>query len=79
MSYRLKARHRVQVPRKRRDRAAQASSTAPSSTARDLLGQIHAQAAEPPIIPGGRGPAVSRASLQANLAAAASSSASATS
>ncbi|MCW2901002.1 MAG: hypothetical protein JWO67_3267 [Streptosporangiaceae bacterium] len=37
---------------------------------RDLLGQIHAQAAEPPTIPGGRGPAVSRASLQADLAAA---------
>ncbi|MGW2183118.1 hypothetical protein ACWCXX_34700 [Streptomyces sp. NPDC001732] len=37
---------------------------------RDLLGQIHAQAAEPPTVPGGRGPAVSRASLQADLAAA---------
>lgn len=37
---------------------------------RDLLGQIHAQAAEPPTVPGGRGPAVSRASLQAGLAAA---------
>lgn len=37
---------------------------------RDLLGQIHAQAAEPPTIPDGRGPAVSRASLQADLAAA---------
>ncbi|MGW5932036.1 hypothetical protein ACWF2L_38245 [Streptomyces anulatus] len=37
---------------------------------RDLLGQIHAQAAEPPTIPGGRGPAVSRASLQADLVAA---------
>ncbi|MEV7156962.1 hypothetical protein AB0N77_20415 [Streptomyces misionensis] len=37
---------------------------------RDLLGQIHAQAAEPPTVPGGRGPAVSRASLQADLVAA---------
>ncbi|MFD3422054.1 DUF6262 family protein [Streptomyces decoyicus] len=37
---------------------------------RDLLGQIHAQAAEPPTTPGGRGPAVSRASLQADLLAA---------
>ncbi|MGW7381699.1 hypothetical protein [Streptomyces sp. NPDC054794] len=37
---------------------------------RDLLGQIHAQAAEPPTVPGGRGPAVSRASLQTDLAAA---------
>ncbi|MFE7664726.1 hypothetical protein [Streptomyces celluloflavus] len=37
---------------------------------RDLLGQIHAQAAEPPTIPGGRGPAASRASLQADLVAA---------
>lgn len=37
---------------------------------RDLLGQIHAQAAAPPTVPGGRGPAVSRASLQADLAAA---------
>ena len=37
---------------------------------RDLLGQIHAQAAEPPTVTGGRGPAVSRASLQADLAAA---------
>ncbi|WSL89547.1 TetR/AcrR family transcriptional regulator (plasmid) [Streptomyces sp. NBC_01724] len=37
---------------------------------RDLLGQIHVQAAEPPTVPGGRGPAVSRASLQADLAAA---------
>ncbi|MEU1631173.1 hypothetical protein ABZ746_39245 [Streptomyces sp. NPDC020096] len=37
---------------------------------RDLLGQVHAQAAEPPTIPGGRGPAVSRASLQADLLAA---------
>ncbi|GAA2293716.1 hypothetical protein [Streptomyces violaceusniger] len=37
---------------------------------RDLLGRIHAQAAEPPTIPGGRGPAVSRASLQADLVAA---------
>ncbi|MGW1620516.1 hypothetical protein [Streptomyces sp. NPDC002172] len=37
---------------------------------RDLLGQIHAQAAEPPTTHGGRGPAVSRASLQADLLAA---------
>ncbi|MGW4784976.1 hypothetical protein [Streptomyces sp. NPDC004230] len=37
---------------------------------RDLLSQIHAQAAEPTTIPGGRGPAVSRASLQADLLAA---------
>ncbi|MET9039334.1 hypothetical protein [Streptomyces mirabilis] len=37
---------------------------------RDLLGQVHAQAADPPTVPGGRGPAVSRASLQADLAAA---------
>ncbi|WP_432137177.1 hypothetical protein [Streptomyces sp. bgisy154] len=37
---------------------------------RDLLAQIHAQAAEPPAIPGGRGSAVSRASLQADLLAA---------
>ncbi|MFE6020779.1 hypothetical protein ACFQ6O_29905 [Streptomyces sp. NPDC056441] len=37
---------------------------------RDLLGQIHAQAAAPTALPGGRGPAVSRASLQADLAAA---------
>lgn len=37
---------------------------------RDLLGQVHAQAAEPPTVPGGRGPAVSRASLQADLLAA---------
>jgi hypothetical protein len=37
---------------------------------RDLLGQIHAQATEPPTLPGGRGPAVSRASLQADLLAA---------
>ncbi|MGA4844729.1 DUF6262 family protein [Streptomyces sp. G45] len=37
---------------------------------RDLLGQIHAQAAEPAALVGGRGPAVSRASLQADLAAA---------
>ncbi|MCR8573559.1 hypothetical protein [Streptomyces sp. Isolate_219] len=37
---------------------------------RDLLGQIHVQAAEPPTVPGGRGPAVSRASLQADLVAA---------
>ncbi|ADI04342.1 hypothetical protein SBI_01221 [Streptomyces bingchenggensis BCW-1] len=37
---------------------------------RDLLGQIHARAAEPPTTPGGRGPAVSRASLQADLLAA---------
>ncbi|WAP58859.1 DUF6262 family protein [Streptomyces sp. S465] len=37
---------------------------------RDLLGQIHAQAAEPPTAPGSRGPAVSRASLQADLLAA---------
>ncbi|MGW0884588.1 hypothetical protein [Streptomyces sp. NPDC002671] len=34
---------------------------------RDLLGQAHAQAAEPATFPGGRGPAVSRASLQADL------------
>ncbi|MCX4538204.1 hypothetical protein [Streptomyces sp. NBC_01669] len=37
---------------------------------RDLLGQIHAQAAEPPTISGDRGPAVSRASLQTDLVAA---------
>ncbi|WP_223279778.1 hypothetical protein [Streptomyces sp. SDr-06] len=37
---------------------------------RDLLGQVHAQAAAPPTVPGGRGPAVSRASLQADLVAA---------
>ncbi|MFF8731753.1 hypothetical protein ACF073_35520 [Streptomyces sp. NPDC015171] len=37
---------------------------------RDLLGRVHAQAAEPPTAPGGRGPAVSRASLQADLLAA---------
>ncbi len=37
---------------------------------RDLLAQIHAQAAEPVNAPGGRGPAVSRASLKADLAAA---------
>ncbi|MFJ5850883.1 hypothetical protein [Streptomyces sp. NPDC092903] len=37
---------------------------------RDLLGQIRAQAAEPPTVPGGRGPAVSRASLQADLVSA---------
>ncbi|MDP5315590.1 hypothetical protein [Streptomyces poriferorum] len=37
---------------------------------RDLLGRIHAQAAEPPTVPGGRGPAVSRASLQVDLLAA---------
>ncbi|MDJ0341743.1 hypothetical protein QMK19_04435 [Streptomyces sp. H10-C2] len=37
---------------------------------RDLLAQIHAQAAEPVTAPGGRGPAVSRASLKADLAAA---------
>ncbi|MEV7856439.1 hypothetical protein [Streptomyces sp. NPDC088183] len=37
---------------------------------RDLLSQIHTQAAEPPTVPGGRGPAVSRASLQADLVAA---------
>ncbi|MET8957694.1 hypothetical protein ACWEO4_42980 [Streptomyces sp. NPDC004393] len=37
---------------------------------RGLLGQVRAQAAEPPTIPGGRGPAVSRASLQADLVAA---------
>ncbi|MCX5318126.1 DUF6262 family protein [Streptomyces sp. NBC_00154] len=37
---------------------------------RDLLGQVHAQAAEPPTIPGNRGPVVSRASLQADLMAA---------
>lgn len=37
---------------------------------RDLLGQVHAQAAEPPTAPGGRGPAVSRASLQVDLLAA---------
>ncbi|MEU9214490.1 hypothetical protein AB0D27_43160 [Streptomyces sp. NPDC048415] len=36
---------------------------------RDLLGQVHAQAAEPPTVPGGRGPTVSRASLQADLLA----------
>ncbi|MFC8454200.1 hypothetical protein [Kitasatospora sp. NPDC057223] len=37
---------------------------------RDLLGQVHAQAAEPPTAPGGRGPAASRASLQTDLLAA---------
>jgi transposase-like protein len=37
---------------------------------RDLLGQVHAQAAEPPTAPGGRGSALSRASLQADLLAA---------
>ncbi|MEJ8652674.1 DUF6262 family protein [Streptomyces sp. MS1.AVA.3] len=37
---------------------------------RDLLGQVHAQAAEPPTTPGGHDPAVSRASLQADLLAA---------
>ncbi|MFF9870409.1 hypothetical protein ACF1G0_34390 [Streptomyces sp. NPDC013953] len=37
---------------------------------RDLLGLAHAQAAEPPAVPGGRGPTVSRASLQADLLAA---------
>jgi transposase-like protein len=37
---------------------------------RDLLGQVHAQAAEPLAIPGGRGPAVSRVSLQTDLVAA---------
>lgn len=37
---------------------------------RDLLAQIHAQAAEPTSAPGGRGPAVSRASLQSDLLAA---------
>lgn len=37
---------------------------------RDLLAQVHAQAAEPPAVPAGRGPAVSRASLQADLLAA---------
>ncbi|MFD3536420.1 hypothetical protein [Streptomyces sp. NPDC058664] len=37
---------------------------------RYLLGQVHAQAAEPPTVPGDRGPAVSRASLQADLLAA---------
>ncbi|ALO98752.1 hypothetical protein SHL15_7760 [Streptomyces hygroscopicus subsp. limoneus] len=37
---------------------------------RDLLAQIHAQAAEPSTTPGGHGPAVSRASLKADLAAA---------
>lgn len=37
---------------------------------RDLLAQIHAQAAEPAATPGGHGPAVSRASLKADLAAA---------
>lgn len=37
---------------------------------RDLLAHIHAQAAEPATTPGGHGPAVSRASLKADLAAA---------
>jgi transposase-like protein len=37
---------------------------------RDLLAQIHAQATEPTATPGGHGPAVSRASLKADLAAA---------
>ncbi|MET7685774.1 DUF6262 family protein [Streptomyces sp. NPDC005423] len=37
---------------------------------RDLLTQIHAQAAEPAAALGGHGPAVSRASLKADLAAA---------
>ena len=37
---------------------------------RDLLGQVHVQATEPPTAPGGRGPAVSRASLKADLLAA---------
>ncbi len=37
---------------------------------RDLLGQVHAQTAEPPVVSGGRGPIVSRASLQADLLAA---------
>lgn len=37
---------------------------------RDLLARIHAQAAEPVTVPGGHGPAVSRASLMADLAAA---------
>ncbi|MFI6620409.1 DUF6262 family protein [Streptomyces sp. NPDC050528] len=37
---------------------------------RDLLAQIHAQAAEPTATPGGHGPAVSRASLKADLATA---------
>lgn len=37
---------------------------------RDLLGQVHAQEAEPTALPGGRGPAVSRAPLQADLPAA---------
>lgn len=36
----------------------------------DLLTQIHVQAAEPTTAPGGRSPAVSRASLKADLAAA---------
>jgi hypothetical protein len=36
---------------------------------RDLLGQIHAQAAEPLPIPDGPGPAASRASLRADLTA----------
>nr|WSW48681.1 hypothetical protein OG296_36695 [Streptomyces sp. NBC_01001] len=37
---------------------------------RDLLARIHAQAAEPATAPGGHGPAVSRASLKSDLAAA---------
>jgi hypothetical protein len=37
---------------------------------RDLLGKIHALAAEPPAASGGAGPAVTRASLQAELLAA---------
>ncbi|MGW1281353.1 hypothetical protein ACWD4V_30940 [Streptomyces tsukubensis] len=37
---------------------------------RDLLGQVHAQAAEPPAVPAGRGPMVSRASLRADILAA---------
>ncbi|MFI7317091.1 hypothetical protein [Streptomyces venezuelae] len=36
---------------------------------RDLLAQIHAQAAQPITAPGGHGPPVSRASLKADLAA----------
>ncbi|MCO6008510.1 DUF6262 family protein [Actinoallomurus purpureus] len=36
---------------------------------RDLLAQVHAHAAEPSATPGGKGPVVSRASLQADLLA----------
>ncbi|WP_159106635.1 hypothetical protein [Streptomyces rishiriensis] len=48
-------------------RAARRATPAPLLRHRDLLGRVHAHATWPPPVPRGRGPAVSLASLQADL------------